>query len=215
MVWQDMQLGPSGSPRPDVYAINKSYAHPAPAAYECKISVADFRADVTVGKWRSYLAYAHKVVFAVPAGLVQKTEIPDMCGLMVRGDKGWRLAKAATVNPHPIAQEALLKLLIDGVAREGPPMRAKHWHDANISDKFAKKFGSTAARYVVDAASIEREIDHARRQIETMHERARKDCEDIRKLAESEAPLYWRQLLDVLGLEADSSRSIAPDCGTA
>lgn len=27
MVWTDIQLGPSGSPRPDVYAIFKSFSH--------------------------------------------------------------------------------------------------------------------------------------------------------------------------------------------
>lgn len=92
MVWTDIQLGPQGSPRPDVFRIDKSFAHPMAMAYECKISRSDFLADVTVGKWRSYLAYAYAVVFAVPDGLVSKSEVPDMCGLIVRKESAWRMA---------------------------------------------------------------------------------------------------------------------------
>lgn len=66
MVWEDMQLGPSGSPRPDVYTIMKSYTSPLPTAYECKVSVADFRGDVVSGKWQAYLRFAGAVVFVSP-----------------------------------------------------------------------------------------------------------------------------------------------------
>ena len=46
MVWLNMQLGPRGSPRPDVYTIYKSYVRPQPTAYEVKISREDFRSDI-------------------------------------------------------------------------------------------------------------------------------------------------------------------------
>ena len=42
MVWTDMQLGPSGSARPDVYTLMKSYTQPNPTTYEVKISVIRF-----------------------------------------------------------------------------------------------------------------------------------------------------------------------------
>src|SRR6266571_2431143 len=77
MCWTDMQLGPAGSPRPDVYCIDKSFVSPFPTAYECKVSVPDFRSDVTSGKWSSYLKFAYRVFFAVPAGLVSKADVPD------------------------------------------------------------------------------------------------------------------------------------------
>lgn len=64
MVWCDLQLGPSGSPRPDVYTIFKSYVRPHPVAYECKVSYADYRGDITSGKWQTYLKYACGVYFA-------------------------------------------------------------------------------------------------------------------------------------------------------
>lgn len=57
VIFENMQLGPAGSPRPDVYTIPKVYSRFTPLAYEVKISVADFRSDVTSGKWQSYRAY--------------------------------------------------------------------------------------------------------------------------------------------------------------
>ena len=163
MVWLDMQLGPQGSPRPDVYRIDKSFVRPCPTAYECKISRSDFLSDVTTGKWRSYLNYAYSVIFAVPEGLVKPSELPDMCGLIVRKDSGWRIAKRATVNPHPIAEHALLKLLIDGVEREGPGRRRQLYVEQYAGDRFAKKFGYEAARFVADAASIHTSDDSTSR----------------------------------------------------
>ena len=93
MVWTDMQLGPSGSSRPDVYAIPTSYSRFQPIAYECKVSMSDFRADVTKGKYTDYLKFAAGVVFACPAGLLKKEDIPAGAGLMVRGPDGWRSLK--------------------------------------------------------------------------------------------------------------------------
>lgn len=206
MVWRDMQLGSHGSPRPDVYTIEKSFCRPAPTAYEVKVSVSDFRADVTAAKWHSYLDYAYSVVFAAPAGLLKPTEIPPQCGLLVRGDVGWRVAKRSTPVPHVIEQDALLKLLIDGVEREGPKVRAKAWHDSSSQRDFAARFGSTAARYVADAASVKQTIETAEYQRKTMLEQAEKEAIHIRERATEEAPPRWAELLGVLGLESDASR---------
>ena len=203
MVWTDMQLGPQGSPRPDVYRIDKSFVKPCPMAYECKISRSDFLADVTVGKWRSYLSYAYAVVFAVPDGLVKSSEVPDMCGLIVRKENAWRLAKRPTMNPHPIAEHALLKLLIDGVAREGPIQRKKTWND--FGSAFSKKFGSEAARYVCDAATIHARLEQADLQANAIREKARKDAEAIRARQESQGPKFWQQLVNILGLSIDAN----------
>jgi len=206
MVWTDMQLGPHGSPRPDVYTIMKSYVRPCPTAYECKISKSDFRADVTVGKWSSYLEYAHAVVFACPAGLLTKAEMPEMCGLIVRHENVWRLAKKATINPRPIAEEAMLKLLIDGVNREGPRQRASSWKIERGKAEFSRRFGSTAARYVADAASVERTIEHAEYQRKTIIERAEVEAKQIRDDVRAEAPRLWAELLEALGLESTVSK---------
>ena len=100
MIWTDMQIGPSGSQRPDVYALDKTYnpAKFAPIVYEVKVSVADFRSDVTKGKWQGYMQYASGVIFAAPVGLINKSDLPPGCGLMVRGENGWKRLKGPTLR---------------------------------------------------------------------------------------------------------------------
>lgn len=202
MVWVDMQLGPQGSPRPDVYALFRSYTQPNPIAYEVKISVSDFRADVTTAKWSRYLNYAYAVVFAVPAGLIGKADVPDSCGLIVRNDSGWRMAKKPTLQPRNIDQQALLKLVIDGVSREGPRNRAII---RNPYDSIAKKVGSEAARYIQDATSTMERIKQAEDAAQRIISSAKNEAERIRKHRDSETPARWAELLTVLELGESSS----------
>lgn len=204
MVWTNMQLGPSGSPRPDVYTLAKSFVRPCPTAYEVKISRADFRADVTVAKWQAYLEYAHSVVFAVPAGLIDKREVPEMCGLIIRHENSWRIAKKAVINPHPIAQEALLKLLIDGVEREGPVVRARFWNQWDSTRRFAEKFGTTAARYISNIADAERHSEQVTEQAQQIIIRAEKRAQEIIEKARTDMPERWRELLETLKLDSDA-----------
>lgn len=117
MVWEDMQLGSQGSPRPDVYSMMKSFQNPNPFAYEVKVSVSDFRHDVRDGKWESYLAYACGVTFAIPKGLVKKGDVPPACGLMTRSERGWHTVRAPQMNRVKLPERALLKLLMDGLDR--------------------------------------------------------------------------------------------------
>lgn len=99
MVFRDRQIGPAGSPRPDVLSINKSYTRWSPVAYEVKVSRSDFLSDVTSGKWSQYLAAAAAVTFAVPKGLVTKAEMPEKAGLIVRHENVWRHVKRPTFEP--------------------------------------------------------------------------------------------------------------------
>lgn len=99
IVWEDMQLGPSGTARPDVFAIPCSFSKFCPVVYEIKVSVSDFRADVTAGKYTKYFAYASAVVFAVPEGMLKKSDIPEGCGLMVRKENGWHTLKGRPCDP--------------------------------------------------------------------------------------------------------------------
>ncbi len=126
LVWTDMQIGPSGSPRPDVYTVPKVYSRFTPIAYEVKVSTSDFRRDVTAGKWQAYLKYASAVIFAVPAGLVGKADIPPGCGLIVRHDAVWRTAKGPTLGHcDTLPREAWMKLLLDGAERAATRTRAR------------------------------------------------------------------------------------------
>jgi hypothetical protein len=205
MTWQDMQLGPSGSQRPDVYAMFRSYSKPNPTAYECKVSKADFREDITTGKWRGYLKFAWAVVFAAPAGLIAKTEIPEMCGLILRHDRCWRWAKKPTIQPTELRQDCWLKLLIDGVKREGPAARARNWRQLNDGQLlFAKRFGDAAAKYVRDAARIEGKIQAATKRAEDIVAEARLDAERVYKFQEQMAPKLWNDLTAALNVPVDA-----------
>lgn len=204
MIWTDMQLGPAGSPRPDVFLMGKSFARPYVIAYECKVSRSDFLADVTAAKWNSYMKYAYGVVFAVPAGLVDKKEIPDRCGLLYRYEKVWRAAKRPTLEPHPIPEAAWRKLLIDGLMREGPMARHRHWSTWDATSKFNKKFGVEAAKWIHEAVAIEEKVKQAEKTIEVMYEEAHEQVKRIRDSAISDMPRMWNWLTQVLGLEPDA-----------
>ena len=159
MVWTNLQLGPAHSPRPDVYTLQKSYAHPNPMAYECKVSVSDFRSDVTSGKWHAYLEYACGVVFACPAGLISKPDLPPGCGLIVRGEQGWRAMRKATLKPVQLPEEALLKLLIDGIDRVyNPAFQMREFNEWEATEKIRQKFGDRVAEVVRDLDGCERRV---------------------------------------------------------
>lgn len=142
IIWTDMQLGPSGSPRPDVYTINKSYSRFCPIAYECKVSVADFRSDIAKGKWQSYLKYASGVIFAAPKGLVTKDDLPKGCGLIVRSENCWRMVKGPTMVPvNDLPRDFWMKLVIDGTARSLREHGITRMNQQQVHGAVAKKYG--------------------------------------------------------------------------
>lgn len=212
VVWEDMQLGPSGSPRPDVYTVPKSYSNFRPLAYEVKISVADFRRDVTAGKWQSYLRYAAGVIFAVPAGLIDKADVPKGCGLIVRSDNVWRTVKGPTLSRvKNLPLEAWQKLFIDGLNRrdaEPKPRRAEVWVH---SDAARRTLGDDIAKVMADVAGARRLLDY---QLDKLREQQRSAeaerselVQKIREGAEAEArqvDQVRRELAESLGLSPDA-----------
>lgn len=212
MIWCDMQMGPSGSPRPDVYTMQKSYTNPKPVAYECKVSVADFRSDVTAGKWQSYLDFACGVYFAVPAGLISKADLPSGCGLIVRGDTGWRVLKAPTLNPVSLPERGMLKLLIDGVERAQLKARVRHFNAFVKAKELGKQFGDDVATTLNDLMEARRRIEDIDFECERIIDRAKRDAERIVRLANDEAATakqrvndLSRDLRDAVGLEDAAS----------
>lgn len=206
MVWCDMQLGPAGSPRPDVYAIYKSFMRPAPVAYECKVSMSDFRADVTAGKWQSYLPFASGVYFACELWLLGKTDVPEHCGLIVHTAKGWRAVKKPTLQAVHIPQDAWLKLLIDGVEREGPRHRAKPYREDLYLMKLSARFGEIAAKTVRNRLAVEQEVEQAKRTAERIVSDARRRAEEISKEAAEKLGPMRGELCLVLGLAEGADR---------
>jgi len=211
VVWEDMQLGPSGSPRPDVYTVPKSYANFRPLAYEIKISASDFRRDVTAGKWQSYLRYASGVVFAVPAGLIDKREIPKGCGLIVRGEAGWRTLKGPTLSRvENLPLEAWLKLFIDGFGRCETPITKRSADQWAHSARARKVLGEKVAKLLQDIAGAESwanyEIERLRVRREGAVEEQRKLSEEIKANAAKDA-----QHLDGIRAELAVALGMKPD----
>ena len=209
MVWTDMQLGPVGSPRPDVFTVNKSYTQPRPLSYEIKISRADFRSDVTSGKWQKYLDYSAGVIFACPASLVSRPDIPAGCGLIVRSDQGWRVAKGPTLRPVKLPESAMLKLLIDGVDRLRTPAQPRRADAFTLAHSQRNSRAADVARYLHDLDGLRALIEQERARLDAQHaaHRARMDVDkgDDRRCREALAKFLGlrptcpvESLLDVL-----------------
>lgn len=205
MTWEDIPLGPSGSVRPDVYTITKSFMSPCPTAYECKVTRSDFLSDVTSGKWQSYLKYASAVYFACAVGLFDKKDVPTHCGLIVRHPSGtWRRVKRAVFSPVIIPEEALLKLLIDGVEREGPRIRARQYRDSLMSSQIHAKFGKIVAATVRDRIAVEQEIEYAKATAKRIQDDAQERAVAIRK--EADLSPVRAELCEILGLSPTANR---------
>lgn len=204
LVWMDLQMGPHGSPRPDVFTLQKSYVRPIPSAYECKVSVSDFRSDVTSGKWQSYLTLASAVTFCVPKGLVTKEDIPVGCGLMTRSDDSWATIRKATRQAVALSTEHLLKLLIDGFSNElgAVELRERGYREAKAHNKLCKKFGDEVALVVRDLQSAKRMIDHYQERGRQKIESAEKEAESIRSTAREDG----NEVRELLGLALTASR---------
>lgn len=188
MIWEDMQLGPSGSPRPDVYTILKSYSRPLPTAYECKISVADFRSDVTSGKWQKYLQFAGAVIFCTPKGLVQKTDVPDGCGLVwFYPETGtFKTLKGPTFRAVSLPQDAMLKLLIDGVKRAHAPALEAWQREYALMQSLRKRLGNEVADFLRDKENARTRLKQADFQVSQKQARLA-EIEQICSKRESEA----------------------------
>lgn len=163
IVWENMQMGPSGSIRPDVYLLKKRYSTFAPVTYEVKVSVSDFRSDITSGKWQGYLQFSSAVIFAVPAGLISKDDIPAGCGLIVRHDEVWRTIKRPTMQRiDTLPHASWMKLVIDGIERavdqrDTPKLRTapRSW---SVEQLLRKKFGEEVAMLVARAVRSQEDI---------------------------------------------------------
>lgn len=221
IVWTDMQLGPVGSPRPDAYSIEPSYTKFRPIAYEVKVSQSDYRRDITAGKWQTYLPFAAGVVFAAPAGLVERSSLPEGCGLIVRNEDGWRTVKAPTLRAiETLPHSAWVKLFIDGMGREAdrliresrPGLSDEWMARRTVGEKLGKEVsqilverGYAESRYALETKRL---CDAADGMTEEIREHERR----IRERVERDAAAIDQvraTLAQALGLPANSSvRSI-------
>jgi len=159
MTWVELPLGSVwlGCARADVLVVKKSFTHPTCIIYEVKASRSDFHSDVNKGKYRKYLDDCAQLFFAVPSGILHAHEVPQEAGLIVRGDKGWQVVKAAPRRDHTFKVEMLLKLLMKGYER-----RTDEWkqHDKLVGLEYrglkdvAQKHGIKIATDLANATDI-------------------------------------------------------------
>lgn len=149
MAWVDQPLGSvwQSCPRADVLAIAKSYSPVVIRIYEVKISRSDFQRDVFEGKYKSYLPFCNYLYFATPSGLTKKEEIPEGCGLITCGDKGWKGIKSPYKRDISISQDFMLCLLMKGYQDNYERYRdlenkrlTKTWEYKGLADA-AQEFG--------------------------------------------------------------------------
>ena len=212
VVWTDMQLGPSGSARPDVYTIEKTYSALRARVFEVKVSRSDFLSDVTSGKYLRYAAFAGSITFATPAGLISKAEVPKGCGLITRSPDGvWRYQKKPTLQPTPeLPQLAWLKLVIDGCARERENLRLSRIGPRSSNEwveqrRMREKAGAELGKALVDRDHALRCLRAETESLETERRtRLQKEREDLAGEREQFEALR-RDAAAALGLDAGTS----------
>lgn len=214
--WEDMQLGPAGTCRPDVYSIAHSYSKFCPIVYEVKVSISDFRADVTAGKYTKYFKYAGGVVFAVPDGLLKKTDIPDGCGLMVRKESGWITLKGPIMRQlDNLPRDAWIKLLMDGMTREveRTQLKSRSYGSWFVERNLSKNHGEEVSRLVAQAClakdRLASEIKYAEERAQIVRQESideQKRREENRRREEERLTDAQRDLAVLLGVDPDAPR---------
>lgn len=203
LIWCDMQLGPSGSPRPDVYSLPRSYSKFTPYAYEVKISRADYQSDINAGKWQKYYAFASAVVFAVPDGLIKTTELPGGAGLIVRKANIWRMARAPRVDAlDNLPRETWMKLVMDGLGRL---QEVRQPHNAYVLKEraYKKALGEEIAQLARQrdsaAWAIRNEIEQHQKSLVGIKERNRAEIARANE-RDQFAATEFNKLCDIFGL---------------
>ncbi|MEM9388331.1 MAG: hypothetical protein AAGA68_24985 [Pseudomonadota bacterium] len=184
MVWTDMQMGPAGSPRPDVFAMQKSYTNPKPVAYEIKVSLQDLRKDITEGKALGYLKFSSALVFAVPRELSAAALklLPPRAGLMVRSERAWSTRRKPAIGDRPEwCNRFALKMLIDGVNRERHTHRAKYVSRLNEDLKKRELLGCEIAEALREPDTIKWRAERAAAEHEDYKKRLKDNYEHCKR----------------------------------
>jgi len=169
MVWTNTQLGPVGSPRPDVFTVNKSFSKFRTDAYEIKVSVSDLRSDVTSGKWQSYRKFSNAVWFAFPRGMAPLDLIPKECGVILRSDAGWRAARKPVAQVlDTLPRDAWLKLLMDlhPINSSGMVKAPRQSSDYKAAEIVRKRLGDKIGRLFSDVDSAESVLQYRKESLE-------------------------------------------------
>jgi hypothetical protein len=167
----------------DVIAVKPSYTRFCLSLYEVKVSRADFLGDLRREKWRGYLDHCHRLYFAVPEGMIDKSEVPAEAGLMVRSDKGWTCKKHPQKRDVTIPERTLLSMVflkerttVRERSLEAALGRSGGWRDTDRHARQARHLGkriAEALRTQAEAAEMRSYYERITRNIEQAYKEGR------------------------------------------
>jgi len=174
--WAELQLSSRQLGRADVITVKPyTYSRRDIRIYEVKASRSDFMSDVGSGKWRKYIPYCDRLLFACPKGLIKPTDLPPGAGLITRKDDGeWRVQRVGRRQEGQgelvYKSDMLLRLLsAESVAGRAEPRdleaRVAKWRELA---KNARDLGYAIGRKVSRVDDRLDEIREAEAKIEAM-----------------------------------------------
>jgi hypothetical protein len=147
LTYTEIEIKGGRGGRADIVAVKPSYANKDCRIYEVKNDRVVFDNDT---KYLKYFDVCHRMYIACPKGLIKKDELPPKVGLIVRGDNGWYVVKAARRNnPKDFNIDFVLSLLYRGYeeTREQRDLRERIIAKENVTLKDqAYKIGYEIAR---------------------------------------------------------------------
>lgn len=149
--------------RLDAWAMKKSWAYPSMLGYEIKVSRGDFLRD---DKWTRYLNLCNSLYFVCPWGMIEKSEVPDSCGLVYVTKTGSKLVTKKKAPRREIEDPVgLFRYVLFSRTRidrdgwdDGPVDRLAYWRQWIGENEEGKNVGyrvSRALRKRVDEAETE------------------------------------------------------------
>ncbi len=194
MCFTEVKDGPTQTVRNhskiDALAIRISWTNSAIIGYEVKVSRSDFLRDE---KWRSYLPMCNQLYFAVAPGIVDKSEIPDCCGLVqMTSTGGLRTIKKAPFREIEEPTDMYKYLMFSyigprNLAERNAPQGVRLLHEMTLDrwreyldDK--KAYGlvghEVAIKRSAEVRELERKADRAE-QLERQNQQLREDMHKI------------------------------------
>lgn len=179
-VWAGQFAGNPSTQIADFLFVNPSYTQFHVSICEVKVTRADFLSDIRSGKWRGYLDHCDRFYFAVPSGLIDRSEIPPEAGLMVRGPKSWRTIIAAPTRDILVPYDTMMSMVFQ---RQKVKWVGREQYSPSLME--VKKAKKLLGKYVAYAFALRQEyeaqLDMAqwyKKQIETRLRKLEKETVD-------------------------------------
>jgi hypothetical protein len=182
----------------DAIAIKKSWAHPCIRGFEVKVSRSDFLRDA---KWYTYFPYVNEFYMVCPKGMIDRTELPDNCGLLYYSENARRVLtkkKATYTNGQPTA-DMLMYIIMNKLDDDRRPFfssRADWVREYLLHKNENQRLGfllSTKLPQRVD--ELEQQLKNLD-QFESDAKRVRLELKAIDAVLKKHGITYWRSYRD-------------------